>query len=354
MGRDAPAFERLVPTLEAKLALVLAVVSACLLAGHATLLDVPIVDDAAISVAYAKTLFAGHGFRLTPYSTVVEGFSNPLWTLLVGLAFPLRLNALRFASGLSAVLMLASVPVYALWGAASRGRVCLEDACAPLLMALTSSFAYWGSSGMETSLFSLLLGLGGLFALRDLRRRRGVLAGVAFGLASLARPEGPAYALAAAVFWGGVLVSERRRPGRHDAATASLAIGIPAAYLAFRLAYFDAWVPNTALAKLGVDKVIRDLRESYALSAWSLSGRKRGRPTGDAMGGTSSRSGSSSLAFGTFAPLSSTASGIPWASTRMWCFVPGLPRSVGFGPTSSEPPLPRGCSSRRWRHGTNR
>src|SRR5262245_16736660 len=32
---------------------------------------------------------------------------------------------------------------------------------------------------------------------------------------------------------------------------------------------------------------------------------------------------------------------MPWASTTAWCFVPFLPRSVGFGPVSSPPPRAR-------------
>ena len=39
----------------------------------------------------------------------------------------------------------------------------------------------------------------------------------------------------------------------------------------------------------------------------------------------------------TFAALTRTASGIPWASTTGWRFVPCLPRSVGFLPVSWPP-----------------
>lgn len=37
----------------------------------------------------------------------------------------------------------------------------------------------------------------------------------------------------------------------------------------------------------------------------------------------------------TLAAVSQTASGVPQRSTTRWRFEPGLPRSVGFGPTSS-------------------
>ena len=49
---------------------------------HAALLRVPVVDDAAISIAYGQSFFAGAGLRLTPVSPPVEGFSNPLWVFM--------------------------------------------------------------------------------------------------------------------------------------------------------------------------------------------------------------------------------------------------------------------------------
>ena len=46
------------------------------------------------------------------------------------------------------------------------------------------------------------------------------------------------------------------------------------------------------------------------------------------------------------APLRTTPSGVPRASVTRWRFVPGLPRSVGFGPTSAPPFLPPGWRCR--------
>src|SRR6266404_5886141 len=50
----------------------------------------------------------------------------------------------------------------------------------------------------------------------------------------------------------------------------------------------------------------------------------------------------------TFAALTRTASGMPWASTTRWRFVPCLPRSVGFLPVSWPPrgPAPRRSPAR--------
>src|SRR5919202_5456263 len=51
------------------------------------------------------------------------------------------------------------------------------------------------------------------------------------------------------------------------------------------------------------------------------------------MGGMASTSRSSTVPSFTFAAVGKLASGIPCRSPIRWCFVPGLARSVGLGPT---------------------
>ena len=56
--------------------------------------------------------------------------------------------------------------------------------------------------------------------------------------------------------------------------------------------------------------------------------------------GTASRVGASIMLSCRLAPLSVRPSGVPRASVTRWRFVPGLPRSVGFGPVADPPPSP--------------
>jgi hypothetical protein len=60
----------------------------------------------------------------------------------------------------------------------------------------------------------------------------------------------------------------------------------------------------------------RSARTSYALSAWSLSGRWRGRPRLPRIGMTDSSSGSRTWASGTFAAEIRIVSGTPLRSHR--------------------------------------
>src|SRR3712207_166469 len=58
------------------------------------------------------------------------------------------------------------------------------------------------------------------------------------------------------------------------------------------------------------------------------------------MGGMASTIISSVLVSATLAPVHLTARGTPRRQTTTWRFVPGLPLSVGFGPTAWPPFLP--------------
>ncbi|MBF5041687.1 hypothetical protein FGE12_04740 [Aggregicoccus sp. 17bor-14] len=226
-------------------------VAACAgLVAHARYLGVPVVDDAAISLAYGRTFFEGAGLRVTPLSQPVEGFSNPLWTLLLGLAFPLHLDPERYAASLGLLLGTLALPLFALWGPAAEGRrLRLEDALPALVASASPTYAAWVCSGMETGLQALLLALAGAWGLRELRTGQDARAGWALGLLCLTRPEGLLYAGAAGALWLGVRTLQRRAPGRQELRQL-LGLLVPVlGWLAVRWGYFADLLPNTYYAK---------------------------------------------------------------------------------------------------------
>ncbi len=79
---------------------------------------------------------------------------------------------------------------------------------------------------------------------------------------------------------------------------------------------------------------------AYAVSACSLAGRLRRWPDGWRIMGTASISVSNIMRSCRFAPVRNEARGIPRRSPITGRFVPGLPRSVGLGPTAWPPVLP--------------
>ena len=211
----------------------------------------PLVDDAAISVAYAQSLFSGNGLRLTPVSQVVEGFSNPLWTLLIGLGIPLHLDLVSYTSFLGKLFAVLSIPLYSAWGPVAEDRgLQIQDAATGTIAASVSSFVCWSGSGMETGLFVFLLGLSGIFFLLEIRRGKGSMCGLSLGLLCLTRPEGLVYVMVAAAIWVTARLFERRLPGRQEFFIALWIVGLVGGYTIFRWFYFAALLPNTYYAKI--------------------------------------------------------------------------------------------------------
>lgn len=235
------------------------------LAFHCRYLAVPIVDDAAISLAYGQTLFSGHGFRITPFSQVVEGFSNPLWTLLLGLSKPLRQDPATYSHVLGIVFGVLALPLFSLWGPAAKGRrPRLEDALGPLVAALNPTYAYWISSGMETGLQSFLLSLSGFFVLKELRTGRSSHAGWALGLLCLTRPEGVLFAGASAVLWAASRGLERQGPGRQEWRIGAWLVALVGGWLVVRWSVFADLLPNTYYAKSVMDFQVEQYLETFA------------------------------------------------------------------------------------------
>ncbi len=116
---------------------------------------------------------------------------------------------------------------------------------------------------------------------------------------------------------------------------------------AFDAASGDPWHDVSAPAGITAAAVI------VGFVGVQLVGPFLGRPGLPPMAGIASISASNGTLSWTLAPVSRTASGIPCRSVARWRFVPGRPRSVGFGPVASPPFLPRWMIHRR-RPGSSR
>jgi len=197
-----------------------------------------LIDDAYIVFRYADHLLAGHG----PVFNVgerVEGFTSPLWLLLLAAAraLGLRYETAVFVLGTTfAVATLA--PAFAL---ARRVAPPAAAIAAPLLLAVHPGFAMWAVHGLETSLFVFVTACAVWAAFSNRSLAAGALAGLAFWT----RPEGALWALALAALpafgrrWKDAVVLL--------AAFAALAIPLEAA----RVVYYGALFPNTYYAKAG-------------------------------------------------------------------------------------------------------
>jgi len=200
----------------------------------------PLCDDAFISLVYVKNLLAGQG--LTFNGTLVQGYTNPLWVLLiaglgrVGMALPAACHLLTVAS---AVLALGSTLLLA-WRV---GLSMFLGVFACFCLALSLDFVIYTGAGLETLLFAGLLNLLALLCLAQapgLRHALGV--GAIAGLLALCRPEGLVAVLLAPAF----LAHKRPRLAPLAWATGLLVAG---PWFAWAHGYYGDWLPNSFYAK---------------------------------------------------------------------------------------------------------
>ena len=111
-------------------------------------------DDAFIFFRYAQNVAEGYGPVWNRVGMPVEGFSSPLWVLLLALGIHLGLSPMASSlcfGGLSLMgLFIVQWRLCVVLNMRRYGVVSL------LLLSLMGTIYYWGFSGMETALFACL------------------------------------------------------------------------------------------------------------------------------------------------------------------------------------------------------
>ena len=228
-------------------ALFLALVAAFL--WQASLYWPRVIDDAYITFRFSDNLIHGHGLRFNPGGHRVEGFTNFLWMLLMGLPLAVGWDVMLFAKLLglgSAVAVLATS-----WSFARtlRGRDDVWNLLPVAFLAFNASFAHWALMGLETTAtVALILGayVRLLHEARDSRLR--LLSPWLATLAAISRLDSLLF-LAPLGVYGLALSSTGRLPWRRAAAwvaAAGLSFG---AFYGWKVHYFGDWLPNTYYAK---------------------------------------------------------------------------------------------------------
>jgi hypothetical protein len=204
-------------------------------------------DDAMVSMQYARHLAAGEGLVWT-VGERVQGFSNPLWTLLMAPCVKLLPRAL---AALPMLLLNVGLGLACVEGVRRLARGLGADPLAAAWAAVGLGFSYelvWAAaSGMESVAVAsgAAWGFAGLAQARREGREPGwapfVLAGLVGGL----RVDGvlPAF-LILALGW-------RALPWRRRWVALALALGPWLAWMLFAAAYYGACLPNTVLLKQG-------------------------------------------------------------------------------------------------------
>ena len=229
---------------------------------HAAMFGAWIVDDAGISFAYASNLANGYGLVAQPGRVPIEGYSNPLWVLVL---VPFIVLHVFDAIWVPKILAIAFLSI----GFLSYYRTASEQlpsgwliAVAGLsLAALQSSVVIWCISGLENGLYAALL----LLLLRFMSSGRSVAAGVAVAAVAMTRPEGVLFSAAYPM----LLVANRKGATVRESIAectryACVLFPLLIAFVSFRMYYFGDILPNTYYAKGGptlrtlVDLVLLD------------------------------------------------------------------------------------------------
>ena len=197
-----------------------------------------ISDDAFISLRYAANLLAGHGLVFN-IGERVEGFTSPLWTLLLAGFGACGFDLLEAARALGLLCSVLTLPI-TYWLARQCGATPPTALIAPALLAFNGSFACWAASGMETALFVVLIAAAFATALSGSYWASAGLTAAA----TLARPEGLLVLLVLGCH-------QFLRAGRSWLPWLLVGGGPYALLLAFRRWYYGDWLPNTYYAKTG-------------------------------------------------------------------------------------------------------
>ena len=206
-------------------------------------------DDSYISFRYAENLADGNGLRYNAQDDPVEGYSNFLWVLVCA-GIDAAGGSLPKAAPIVGVL-LGLLCIGLLWRLYVRSGFGASSSILPILVLATAGpFVIYAVSGLETTLFALLLlslvrGVDQVRATPSLTNH--IILAVVGLLAALCRPEGVlAYAVIAVVFF--LSNNIKKRP---------LIIGITsfvvlyAAYTIWRVSYFGDFWPTPFLSKAG-------------------------------------------------------------------------------------------------------
>lgn len=208
-----------------------------------------IQDDAYISFRYAKNLVRGEGLVFNPGARV-EGYTNFSWVMLS--AIPQAQGAedpIGFMHALSLGLWAAYYA--ALFYLAWRVLGAWLAPFAPLCLSLNYSLNMWFFSGMETPLITFLFLMCIVAATEEPRRASFLSLGSLVGLTLMSRMDSAFFCAGAllAVLLQRSMSKSSPRPGLMALLAPLFAICLP--YLAWRLAYYGSFFPNTYYAKLG-------------------------------------------------------------------------------------------------------
>ncbi len=208
-----------------------------------------ITDDAYISFRYADRLAHGKGLTFNP-GEKVEGFSNPLWTLIISvLVYLTSLPTFEIAKFLG--ILCSMLTFICVWKIFRQSQSDFESSIAnfglfSVMLLVNPGFHVYMTAGLEGPLLMFLLTAGVSLSLAK-KSSHNYVSAIVFGLVSITRPEGLLYALLWFVF---TFRKINTKSTLGQELLRLLMIFLPwVFYQSFRMLYFNDFLPNTFTAK---------------------------------------------------------------------------------------------------------
>lgn len=235
------------------------------------------IDDAWIHLTYARNLVEHSTFAYFPGDATTSGSTSPLYTLLIALCIKVFGESYPTIHGLGIVFHFGFLILVGMWAKQQLQSAWL--ALVPvLLLGVSRHFGILAISGMETSLFLLLIAL--VFYAQAARRP--LLTSTALGLLIWARTDG--MVLVAVISIAELLRRRWTRDSGPSKAPESRwwLLLLPAGVLAFGYGLFNKiiggeWLPSTFAGKtayysnhLRTTFVEYDLANCFFLDAWMI------------------------------------------------------------------------------------
>ena len=202
-----------------------------------------LVDDAMISMRYAKHLAQGHGLTWNIGQAPVEGFTNLGWTLYMGFLhlFSIPASKISLAVMLTSIIILLA-NIYVVYRIAET--LLPDSKYAPLLAAFITAFyfplVFWSLRGMEVGLLTLLIDLSLLLAVS---KNKTIFVNILLALAILVRID--------AIIPAALIVLYLFIKNRHSAILPAISIIVTTlAILLFQQIYFGDFLPTTYYQKV--------------------------------------------------------------------------------------------------------
>jgi len=220
---------------------------------HAAYLNC-VAEDSFIAFRYARNLASGHGLTWNVGQLPVEGYTNYLWVLLLAFATVLHLNVPLFSQFVGIAAGVAVIIYTFRFAHDILHQRTIHSLIPCVLLAVSGPFATWAGSGMETTLFALLVLIGCFYFARHQTSHQPshlLVSSVAMFLATLTRPEGlMCFAILIALYF--VLAEGGFRASLSRLLPALLIFIVPfSAHVLWRVSYFGYLLPNTFYAKTG-------------------------------------------------------------------------------------------------------